>query len=214
MELNKGQLVAVGLIVMMGLPAGLMLINQQSLDELLQMDFTLKLKSTIDEQTFQSKYHWGATDISSASSASNIEWIRQGVQGRIQSSGDLTSAVQSVFAVASIVADSFSVDEQGYWTLHVEKKVCDGISINLDAVGNSDSISSMTPSLTVSYVPATLSSALRSAGLDSVSVIASIRLCIKGEIIEMFLWNCYQVIQGYLELTREVADWVIGTIFA
>lgn len=191
-----------------------MLFTQLRIGEQLQVDFTLKLQSSAGDKEYKAKYHWGATGIDGAETASNIKWVNQDAAARVLSEGDLTNAIQNIFSLVSIVSDTFSVDEESRWDLNLEKKLCDGIYVNLEAKGDNNSVESMTPSLTVNYVPSSLSSALQGVGLGSLSVVVSIRLHIMGEVVEMFLWNCYQVVMSYIGLLKEITDWAIGAVLA
>lgn len=72
----------------------------------------------------------------------------------------------------------------------------------------------MIPFLSVSLDPASLASALRSVGVDSVNVVVTISVSIMGEIIEQYFRNCFDVFMDYVRLAREVIDVMIGTISA
>jgi len=209
----NGKAIGIFLIAIVTVPAAYMLFTQLSSGEKVQVDFTLKLQSSAGDKEYKAKYHWGANEIDSTMTTSNVKWSSLDALAQVLSSGDLTDAVKGIFSTVSITTDDFSVNTQGYWTLSLKKKLCDGIYVNLEADGDNASIQHMTPSLTVSAVPSSLSSALQGIGLDSLNVIVTIRLHIMGEVVQMFLWNCYEVLMGYASLLKEVVDWAIGTVY-
>ncbi|MFW9890341.1 MAG: hypothetical protein ACFFER_19350 [Candidatus Thorarchaeota archaeon] len=211
--MSQGRAIVIGFVVIVAVLAGWRLYGQLSLGEQVQVDFTLKLQNSTGDEDYRAKYHWGANEIDSTTTSSNVCWTDRDALAQLLSSGDLTTAVKGVFSIATISSDTFSINEQGDWTLFLKKKVCDGVYVNLNAAGDTDSIKSMTPSLTIDFIPSILSSALQGIGLDSLDVIVTIRLHIMGEIVELFLQNCYEVLLDCLLLSMEIADWVVGTIW-
>ncbi|MCF2138185.1 MAG: hypothetical protein K9W43_13220 [Candidatus Thorarchaeota archaeon] len=197
------------------IPAAIKLREQVDIGENVTLDLTLKMSDPSGDIEYVATYHWGATEIeSSTNPSSKIKWISRSSQAMVQSSGDLTTAVKNIFSSMSIETDSFSLNQQGDWSLFIQKKLCEGVFINLDAEGDNTTINSLTPSLSIEFVPATLSSALDSVDIDHIKVIVTISLHIMGEVVEQYFRNCFEVFMGYVELASNVVNHQIGTIYA
>lgn len=56
-DMIKYKMMAFALVLAITVPAGFILVNQLSAEELMQLDLTLKLQSTSDDMEFRAKYH-------------------------------------------------------------------------------------------------------------------------------------------------------------
>lgn len=213
-DMSKSKLMAFALVLAITVPAGFILVSQLSAEELMQLDMTLKLQSTSDDMEFRAKYHWGADEIETSVGTSNVKWRSRAARATVESSDNLTSEIRSYFSEITIESDYFTISRDGSWSLSLEKKLCQGVYMNVDVDGDNTTVTRVIPSLSVSLVPASLANALRSVGVDTVNVVVTISVNIMGKIIEQYFDNCFSIFMDYVRLVKEVIDVMIGTISA
>lgn len=202
----------VGISILM--PAAFMLMYQAPSLETLQLNMTLKLQSTSGSLEYRASYHFGANRIDSSVSTDNIEWTSRTAAASVETSDDLTTAIRSYFSEITIESDKFFVRSDGTWTLSLQEKLCEGVSVRIAAYGDNTTVTNIVPSLSVDYVPSALASALRSIGVDAVRVIVTISLDIAGTLVSQYIQNCLSIIMFYANLGNSIFDYLIGEIRA
>lgn len=145
---------------------------------------------------------------------STVKWRNRAAPATVESSDNLTSEIRSYFSEITIESDYFTISRDGSWSLSLEKKICQGVYVNVDVDGDNTTVTRVIPSLSVSLVPASLANALRSVGVDTVNVVVTISVNIMGKMIEQYFNNCFSVFMDYVRLVKEVIDVMIGTISA
>jgi len=212
--MSRTRLIAIIVIVAITFPAAMMLANQFSSGELIQIDLTLKLKSTSDDLEYVAAYHWAGDEIESSVSSNNVKWKTKTALASVRSSGQLTEAVRSHFSQIEIENDLFDISTDGTWTLNMRKRLCSGVTMNLAVDGDDTRVESITPSLNVELMPQGLAAALQNIGINSVSVIVTLSVHIVDRVVEQFFENCFQVVKSYADLAKELIDIQIGYLYA
>lgn len=205
----------IGIIVLIAfvLPAGYFTLNQVSSGEQIQMDLTLKLKTSVTDIHYQASYHWGATEIDDALTVSNINWVSRTATASVSSSGDFTSRVRDYLSQSEIeIGDSFTASSSGEWALSLQKKLCDGVHLRLEADGNTQGIDELSPSLELGFIPSFLTTALKDLDLDWVDVVVTIKLTIMGNVVRLFVENVFDIALNYANLAKEVVDCTLDRI--
>ena len=212
--MKRNSLIGAIFIMAIVLPATYMLVGQFSSGDLIQVDLTLKLKSTSNAMEYVAAYHWAGGEIDSSISSNNVKWDTRTALANVKSSNELTNAVRNTFSKIEITNDWFAISPNGNWNLNLHDQLCSGVVMNVVVNGNDTKVESFTPSLSVEFMPPELASALQKIGINSLDAVVTLSVNIIGKVIEQFFENCFQVAKSYAHLVKELLNYNIGTLYA
>ncbi len=179
-----------------------------------QLDLTLTLQSTSNDLQYSAVYKWTADGIQTNTSSVSISWNSMNAAASVTSSGQLTHSIRSYFDDILISFDHMVLGDEGDWDLEVRKNLCSGVTMGLDIVGTATEVTSISPLLTISFVPSQISSALQAIGVDGVRVDVKIAFHIRGDIVEEAARSFGILIDFYTGFFSKVVEYSLGTISA
>lgn len=177
-----------------------------------QLDLNLVLQSTSNNLKYSANYQWKGDEIEETSS--KVSWESDTASASVTSTDQLSEAIKSYFEDILISFNYMLIDDTGDWSFELTKDLTYGIALGVEIKGDRSTIKDITPSLTVSYVPSSLATALRSVGVDEVRVDVKISFHIKGTIIEDFAKSFGIVIGFYAGFLQKTVDVSLETISA
>jgi len=205
-------IIAMLLVVTVAVPTlGLVFISQTTAPPV-QLDLNIVLQSTSNNLKYSANYQWRGDKIEDTSS--KVSWEDANALASVTSTGQLSEAIKSYFERVLISFNYMFIEETGDWNLELTKDLTSGISLGVEIEGDSSTIKDIIPCLTVSYVPASLKTALRNVGVDEVRVDVKISFHIKGTIIENAAKSFGIVIGFYAGFLQKTVDVTLETISA
>ncbi len=183
-------------------------------DPPIKLDFTLSISSASDDLEYNAKYSWDATGIDANNGVTSIQWSSKSASAKINSQGQLTETIKSYFESVTISLETTLLQENGEWSINLQKQLCSGVSMGVEINGDESEVSEITPYLISSIMPVSLKSALRSIGLYEVDLVVKIEFHIRGDLLEEGARNLGIVIDFWTGLVSKTVEVSLGTLSA